>query len=354
MLVPGLLLLVAGLTIKIVHASGSSPSAGLVADRAEIVPRGADLDRSLETGSGRATAIFHLVNRDVRPIRVTSVETSCGCTSARIEPKTIAPGAAADLEVKSNPPPVGEAASAIRVSTDSSITPVVPLVLRVIGSRPPPFQLDVSGPLTYAGAFGGDETREIKARTVEMKGSAHQPPLIVSGAPFLVIDPPSVQESSYFDPETVLREYVYKVRFRDGKLPSGLVSAEIEVVDPWDGSFKRRILVQGDSPRPLRVYPSRLRLVADGAADAGGRAVLTVVLADSAGKLSVEPELNGPARLLVRPRPPTTDDPNRLLFEIALDPRGSNKDGESAVVVRIVGSKEPPVRVPVRIVVNHS
>jgi hypothetical protein len=97
-----------------------------------------------------AGASFEIENVGERPIRIIGVESSCGCSTTKVTPDFLPPGQQGIVEVRATPFAVGERLLTVNLRTDSPLTPVVGLRLRILGWRSPPFLLQSGGDLIPA------------------------------------------------------------------------------------------------------------------------------------------------------------------------------------------------------------
>ena len=167
-----------------------SPRPGnLIATQPELVWSGLD---GAKTEMGEADARFVVVNSGGLPVRVISVQSSCGCTTARVTPEIIAAGSTGVVEVRGTPYPVGERAVTVNLTTDSASTPVVHLLFRMLGTRRSRFLLQAGADLAYVGESFKDDVRQIVAIAIVPFSSKSEPPIIKTDLPFLKIGPPTV------------------------------------------------------------------------------------------------------------------------------------------------------------------
>jgi hypothetical protein len=208
--------------------------------------------------AGSAEAEFVLRNAGEAPIEILSVASGCGCAVPKVEPTHLEPGASTTVKVAANPPPVGERIVAITVHTNSPLTPDVPLHLRMVGSRRPPFLLSVLGDLAYREADISGTPREVVARTIET-GPCEATPHLDSDLDFLSFRLIEVKEEPYLDPGTTLRTYRFEVSLT-GPPPARTFSGTVRVHDPWDQSLIKTIPAYRQEAPPVRVIPTHLSI----------------------------------------------------------------------------------------------
>jgi Protein of unknown function (DUF1573) len=97
-------------------------------------------DQKAKPGDKEAVAKFHFVNSGQSPIKITSVRTSCGCTTAALRKDQFAPGDAGDIEARFTfGSHIGHQEKTIAVTTSDS--PNQPTFLRLIVDVPQPVVL---------------------------------------------------------------------------------------------------------------------------------------------------------------------------------------------------------------------
>ncbi len=181
----------------------------------------------------------------------------------KVEPTSIEPGNTAVVEVDAKPPEMGEKTVEFTLETDSKLTPIVKLHLRLIGMRRPPFLLKVQGDLTYLEDLRSAQPREIEVLTVET-GPPAEEPKVVADLSFLDFERVRVQEGRYSDPGTILRTYMYLVRLKSS-VPAGTLTGVVSVKSPWDEHQALSIPFYARESHRFRVFPTHLSL--DRAAD---------------------------------------------------------------------------------------
>jgi hypothetical protein len=77
-------------------------------------------------------ARFHFINSGNRPVEIQHVETSCGCTSAKLDERHIAPGKAGDIVVTyTRGAHTGVQTNLIAIETDAGPPTVLTLLVRI-------------------------------------------------------------------------------------------------------------------------------------------------------------------------------------------------------------------------------
>lgn len=72
-----------------------------------------------------ATAVYKLKNTGEKPIIITKVRTSCGCTSKSYSKEPIKPGASTTIEASYNARSLGNFLKTVTVTTDEGVAPMV-------------------------------------------------------------------------------------------------------------------------------------------------------------------------------------------------------------------------------------
>ena len=290
----------------------------------------------------QAAAEFGVVNKGGRAVRVTSVESGCGCATPKVEPEVIDPGGRGAVTIQALPLPVGERTVTFAIQTDSPATPRLTFQLRMIGGREPPFIFKAGGDLSWMQGASPDQAREVTVRTVERLEKLGRPALS-SDLPFLRFEPVSERDGTSTEPGTVPRTYVYEVR-PSPEVPEGTFTGEVRVTPAWGGP-PETIPVSGRSSRPLRALPSSVRLRLKDRSDVGAEASLHVILADPDPGVRAEPErADGP--LAVERR--EVVGPGRFVtFAVRLRAGSAPVAGSYGVVVRPSAGAGGPLTVPV-------
>jgi hypothetical protein len=238
----------------------------LVPKEAALTWRSPVTDGAGPRNHDQAQATFEVKNLGGTAVRIREVKSSCGCTTPKVEPLVIAPGATGVVEARATPLSTGEKTATISLVTDSAITPEVVLQLKIIGSRRPPYMGSAGGDLAFVGADMAHQVRKIYINTMEMAGSSSRPPRLSTNLSFLTLGPPKLVDDHPMEAQTgaIMRKYIVEATVGTG-LPIGNFEGDVFVVDPWDERNRERIRVHGEVPSPLRAVPARLVLSVDGA-----------------------------------------------------------------------------------------
>ena len=111
-------------------------------------------------GESSITTSYTIRNLGDRPVELGEPSTTCGCSVASIRPRRIAPGALAEIQVRGEPPRVGNKRVLIHVPTDAGGIPELTPELVMIGAGSTPYVAFDSRAL----AFGDLTADEIPAR----------------------------------------------------------------------------------------------------------------------------------------------------------------------------------------------
>jgi hypothetical protein len=180
--------------------------------------------------------------------------------AVKILPTSLQPGSTGVVEVQTTPPLAGEIVETVTLHTDSSLTPSIPLRVRVAGNRRPPFLLSAAGDLTYPSGASRTDRRIVIAVNIETASEDPRPPQVRSDLPFLRVGVPKIQEKPYnVIPGTVMRTYEFDVDFRADP-PDSYFSGRVNVTDPWDSGRAQVIEVYGHAAADLRIVPARITL----------------------------------------------------------------------------------------------
>ena len=272
-------------------------------------------------------------------------ESGCGCATPMIAPTTIGPGEKCTVRVRGRGFPIGEKTVPITLHTDSTAEPKVVLELRMIGSRKPPFLLEVSADLGYLGEISREGTRELTAIVIEGERPT-KAPIPRSDLPFLAFEPTGVKTAPYVEPGTFYHTYRYSVKFTAAP-PDDVFVGSVTVGDPWEAGHIERINVQGAPIPLLRVIPSRPSLSVEKGRASRARANFAIVAEESTDRLVVTPE-DGPASLFVVERAASGASGRFAPFVVRLKDGAVPKCGE----YRLIASLGPSSRSVFTIVVK--
>lgn len=125
-------------------------------------------------------------------MRITGVESDCGCTVPEIQACVIPSFGDGFVDVRPTALAMGEKGNSIGVTTDSHATPVVVLRLRVIGTHTPPYFARVDENLIFRGDFTPEQSSEIHAITYENAASAPTSPRASCDLPYFEVTPASL------------------------------------------------------------------------------------------------------------------------------------------------------------------
>lgn len=206
----------------------------------------------------QARAEFPLTNVGGTDVRITGIESGCGCTKPNVEPEVIRPGATGTLTAIGTPLTSGQRDVVITVRTDSPLTPEVRFTLTMINDRIPPFITAVAGDLNFVEASELVRPREVVVTTIE-DGPQGLMPSIQSDLPLLDFGKPVVGESPYGATGLHQRAYRYAARFRES-LPPGSFSGRVWATDPWTKLRDKGLIVSYQPKEELRAIPDALTL----------------------------------------------------------------------------------------------
>lgn len=311
----------------------------LVADRDLLTWRGPDAKEPRPLAIDGAQARFVLRNVGGAPVRITAVESSCGCATPAVDPAVVAPGGSTNVDVRAAPMLAGERLATVTLKTDSIASPEVILRLRIVGSRRPPFMVEAAGELIFEGDDGAMGPRKITALTLELAASPPRPPEIKSTVPWLEIGPPSLaEEMPHTDPGTVTRKYHYEVAARGGSGESVPSTGDVLVIDPWESRNVATLRAHVAVSAPIRAVPSRVVLRAHPSpGTVGGPVRILLRTRFPARELGVEVE-GEDAPLVVGPIVPARDE-GLATFTVGLKP-GAVPGGRYSLRIRHAASRD--------------
>lgn len=278
-------------------------------------------------------------------MRILSVESGCGCTDARAEPKLVPPGEPCRILLTASPVQFGLKPVAIRVRTDSPETPLIELQLQIIGSRKPPFLQSAAGGVIFSDPTAA-QTESLTVSGV-VPSETEDVPLVSCELPYVRVEPignESRPEGTV--PGIDFRVYRYRVTL-DGNVP-GNFRGEIRVFDPWvEGRFLP-VSIAGTMAPPIRVTPTRPTIRAGASAASGQAATFVVVARDRelVPRISVAME-DGAAPLVIE-RGETQGGGFWVPFRVRPPEEGTLKPGEYSARVT-AGPDSEAVRVSIRV-----
>lgn len=299
-------------------------------------------------GLGDAQASFEIKNTGGTPVEIVQVESSCGCATPIVRPRTLAPGQTDIVEVMAAPLSIGEKVASVTLTTNSPLTPKVVLQLRIVGSRRPPLMGQMGGELSFIGSVTSAMTRSIYVQTVELEGSAPEPPPLTSTLSELSIGSPRlVQEVADTGTHSVVRRYEYEASVMNAPAEE-LLAGDVIAVDPWDSTHEERIRVHLERRPSLRAIPKRVILNASNLGESEEGAKVVILTEEPSLDLLIECEEPLATPLIVR-RLESSEDNRQHIFTISVNP--DVRDGVSGEYQVFVScpSDGQKLRVPVLI-----
>ena len=290
----------------------------------------ATADRGEFSAPGSATVT---VRNDGRgPLRITGVDTSCGCTTVRgVSRPLLAAGESTKFEVSLSPPARGKKQTRVTVSTDSRLEPKasVPFLLR--GALPPtPSVVECPKRLTVEFVAVEPATTELVVRTAETPGT---PPWLAElrdafGRSLSAVSAREEIESD--DVEGVVRVYrlALTVPAPAPDTPDDVLDARLVTVGGDEVGPVVRIARRSRpalEPQPSRVFVNLSRM-------SDGPVVRDVVLRRTAAEGGLTVDANLPPWLTVETIPATADRPAKLRLRVDTE---AVPPGESATTITV-------------------
>ncbi len=340
--IAGVSIIAASMTLRAPQSWRGRPGR-LVATNPEIIRQAPAVGVG---GAEGAPATFEVTNLGGRPVRILGIESGCGCTTPTVTASLVAPGKKSEIKVEALPFPIGERRVHLVLHTDSPITPRVPLHLRMIGNRRPPFLLGIEGDLTFIGDQELDTGRELLVLTVESQGHEDgKRPILKSDLP-LRFEPRGTEAKPYVAPGTVLVTSKYEV-FLNSQV-NGTISGEIRAIDPWLEDHVETIRVLASATPGLRAIPTSL-VLNYGEDDRGIEpARLVVMTAGSAAQSRVGPEDEGRSPILVERLPIGASD-RICMYDVRWRPGVPIRPGRYEIIVRESPASSHRLIVPVTV-----
>lgn len=318
---------------------------------AEELPPGTDATKPV-------TAPLRLRNAGYRTLHVTSVETTCSCTSVDSPANlAIAPGAEVLLNVSASPPKFGRSHTSILIKTDSQGSPTLTVSVELTGDmRKAPYVVSQTEVLTLRGAVGEPTQGLIEIQSIETRNTL---PAIDSLEPAIphvsALGRDGVSEFPVGD-ELLLRRYVFDVTCSgiDSSGYLGNLTAHFAV--PQDTiALRTRVLFESISA--LSIVPSEVELPK---ADAATSCRMVLLSRDEAPFAVVKAtwHLNERFSQLLDSANRATDSTangsvvNQFELQFPIPPKGE-LSAESYVEIETTHPQTKKVRVPVRTTVGQ-
>ena len=186
--------------------------------------------------------------------------------------------------VRVKPPSVGERLLTVTVRTNSRVTPEVPLRIRVLGGRRPPFLFDVEGVLTFTES---NRACELRVRTLQ-DAESNVPLSISADSQRISIQAEGFTNEPYGETRFVLRTYRYRVSLAHD-WETGAIYGLVLVADPWDPQRLKQVPYSGRVTPAVRFFPSHPRLVRNLGESASPHVLLVVLTRDPLPQVHLEP-----------------------------------------------------------------
>jgi hypothetical protein len=292
----------------------------------------------------KAEQEFELINDGGSPVRITAVETGCAAMTAFAKPTLVESGGKATIFASGTPLSSGLITMSIAVRTDSALTPVLNLKLRMINDRPAPFVHSARGDFAYVGEVSTAEPRELIVTTLEA-GPRDRAPIVEVDLPFLKASPTGeVVERIYDETSLKEREYKFLVSFSEEPPPASF-SGSLRVVDPWSKAEAKRFLVHRRSAPRVQAIPASLTLTVRSPEDRPS-AGFGVLIKAEVPELTVEPDPGGRELIAVKEVPESGSRSFRKFVVSSLS--GAAPPSQStSVIIRTGPDDRDPVIVPV-------
>lgn len=269
-----------------------------------------------ELKNEQAKVRFTLVNRGETPVRITSVQSGCGCTVPSFDSRDIPPGGRGSVDASARYFPVGERRVPLIVQTNSPRSPTVNLALHLIGGASPPFLMKAEGDLSFMGEFDPTVSRDLVVHTIEAAGET-KTPTFEGLPPFLAVNPAGSTQTPYVLPGTFDHKHRFKVAFT-APPPESPYQGEFFILDPWNPTRKERVGFLATVVPRVKAVPSYLWLTpGDGGGKVEGRfSVLARQPIDDI-KAAIEGSTDGPLRVI---REGVEGPSQRTTFRVEVDP----------------------------------
>ncbi len=233
----------------------------LISDKAVITRK-----ISVEEGRQPIRASFALTNKGETTVKIIRMISSCSCTEATVAPEIVPPGAVSVVRLEAHAAAVGDVDAVVSIQTDSTLTKVIPLQLRVQTVREVPFMHSAGGELVFNGHYAVGDVRKIYVTTIEATRDGTEKPNLSVNLPFCTIGEPTVsREEMPASDEVGLGKsrlykclYIYELTLSGLPPDDGGFSGQVRIVDPWDWDHLLTEIVQGDPATLIRAEPAEL------------------------------------------------------------------------------------------------
>lgn len=238
-------------------------------------------------------ARFTLHNDGTGPLRLSYLQSSCGCVEAQLSRTEVPPGESAELRAEVLVPSVGRRESKIQFFTNSDAREPVTISVVAQSDVPLPYVRDESDPgVVFNGWLTVGMSRNVAVRTVEKPGSPPWLRRFETNLACVSVELLEVEESPSADePGEIEREYCIELSLV-GELPAGRLEGRLMAfADEEDlATILGPVLV--DPADPVELYPSAVYLTSD-AADAPQTVYLRSMQPNFDLECSVEEPLPG-------------------------------------------------------------
>lgn len=295
----------------------------------------------------RAELTFHLENRGGRAVKILDIISGCGCLKPEIAKSVVLPGETLDVVARATPPPIGKKDIQLLVKTDSPVENEIPLVVRLIARRKPPFVYDVFGDLQFRGEYSDSLSREVSLVTYEESGKKYDVGMhadldFVAVEPLGIVDEDDAADSDLVagpSSRVVVRSHRFRV-FLKRRPPTNSFSGQLTIDHPFDPSLRLTKPILGDllgQASQLVAIPKVLRM---GPADGGSRKITLVASSPTQG---IEVEVPEDGSLVVEQG--SEAGPRRShSFLVRLGPRYGKGQGDAVLKFR-AGKDTATVRI---------
>jgi hypothetical protein len=276
---------------------------------------------SAPVGEEKVMGRLKVVNGGGGLLRIESVKTSCGCTVASVEPRTLDAGQEASITLVGDVPPVGEKRVDVLITSNDPKNPEQRAVFTMSSARPLP-HVDVAPQSLSWTPTGPDDRLRFFMRTYEPLGSSEWLASARSSDTALAVSGGVEREYVSFGGKAVVREYRYTVQSADG----GPIPEKARVIQfLGEGSSRPNLeipLVVENRP-PVAVAPSMLFANVP-KEESNIRFLVSFVASELKEPLDVRPEtvMTG---LSYRTR---LREHSRQVFEVEIDPASFGENQE--------------------------
>lgn len=245
------------LAIALTLLAGCDASNSSASNRKRVVVEPAEVTIEMNGANQVETTRFRIRNMGVEAFSIKNVTASCGCTSAEVDSKLIAPGKEATLTARIKPINVGSNTIRIESTTDLVEQPVLSMIVSVKGNGKVPYVASVPTSLNFGDISGNHATVPFFVETRESATSKPGLMLPRSNTTDISLEGGWISDQSVGN-GIVVRRYEYVAAWRKSK-STGHFRDEIVLrfANP-ESDLETRVPVNGSVLHAVQVSPGAI------------------------------------------------------------------------------------------------